>query len=182
MSVADRLRLAYWILFSQPARDRPLLRLIKCRGVLRILEVGMGTGERARRMIDIARLASPHKGVFYAGIDLFEERSAADGPGMPLKEAYCRLRGNGVRVQLIPGDPLASLAQTANSLGRFDLVVISRWPTRDTLGGAWLFLPRILRPTALVFREQDAPSGALEQLTPAEIGRLAMPPRARRAA
>ena len=183
MSVAERVRLAYWTHFSKPSQHRPIYREISAHRILRILEIGLGTGERARRMIEVARLASPGEEVSYVGIDLFEDRTAAAGPGHSLKAAYRLFRGSGTRVQLIPGDPFAALARTANALGHFDLILASRWPTRDTMSAAWYYIPRLLHAGTSVFLEQaDATVARLRRLTTLEINRLATPPRARCAA
>ncbi len=184
MPVRNLLKLAQLSYLSAPASDRPIYRAIRRHKVCKILEIGIGFGRRAARMIDAARLISPLEEIHYTGIDLFEDRVSADGPGVTLKLGHRLLRETGARIHLIPGDPLTALARTANELGKLDLVVISARQNRQALGRAWFYLPRLLHANSQLFVEAALPAGRMMMRPVAldEINALAAISRPRRAA
>lgn len=145
----------------------------------------MGPGRRAGRMIEVASWAAGAGRVRYTGIDLFEDRRSADGPGMTLKMAHRLMKKTGARTQLVPGDPFTALARAANSLGGTDLVVISAGHDPDALARAWFYFPRMLGPDSLVLMEaRTGPEGklALRRIGADEIARLSSIGTGRRAA
>src|ERR1700722_2539615 len=111
-----QLRYLYLAFFSKPVCDRRLYRHIRRHKSQRILDLGVGTMQRALRLIEVAAEAGP-KQVSYTGIDLFEMRSESDGPGVSLKLAHRELQATGARVRLVPGNARSALPQSANSLG-----------------------------------------------------------------
>jgi hypothetical protein len=121
--------------------------------------LGIATGQRALRMIDVAQLASPGEEVHYVGVDPFESRSESDGPGLTLKAAHQLLRRDGVRVQLVPGNLAAALARVANSLGKVDLLIVPAALESASFARAWFFVPRMLHEQSLVFVEQTLEDG-----------------------
>lgn len=144
----------------------------------------MGTGERALRMIEAAQGHAPASEIHYTGVDLFETRPHSDGTDLSLKAAHRMLQGTGARVRLVPGDPFAALARTANSLGRVDLVVISRQLDPALMAAAWFYLPRILHPDSVILGEEACPSGelVLEEVGLSTVQELASAGSVRRAA
>ena len=121
-----------------------------------IVELGVRTGQRALRLIDVASQRFPAEQISYVGLDPFESRTAADGPGLPYKEAYRQLRATGARIRLIPGDPLSIFSATANELGTADLVLLG-WPIpRNLLPRACFYLRRLLHEGSLVILEDFA--------------------------
>ena len=185
MSVTSQLKLFYLTYLSKPPENRLLYRDIHRRRVRKILELGIGAGQRAVRMIEVARLHAPAVQISYTGIDLFEARSAADGPGVTLKLAHRLLKATGVRIQLLPGDPLSALSRAANDLAGTDLVVISSRLDALSLARAWFYVPRLLHDGSLVFVEHPHSGGGgaiYERLSRDEIDRLAAAATARRAA
>jgi hypothetical protein len=172
--VATFLRLAYLSYFSSPASDREIYRTIRRQRVRSILECGIGMCRRSARMIEIARLVSPDRETRYVGIDRFEARSAADGPGVTLKTAHQLLCGAQAKIRLVPGDPATALAQVANTLGRMDLVVISARQNTPELDAAWHYLPRILHPNSEVLLETFLPGGLIElrRVSPSEVATM----------
>jgi hypothetical protein len=82
------LRHLYFAYLSQPAVDRVLYRLIRRQRIQRIVEIGVGTAQRSRRLILAAQGASRTVAVRYTGIDLFEARGDSAPAGVSLKEAY----------------------------------------------------------------------------------------------
>jgi len=170
------LRCFYLSYFSHPKGDRALYREIRRRPVQKILELGLGIGRRAVRMIEVASRYVPLEGIDYAGIDPFEARTASDGPGVTLKMAHRLLRSTGARIRLVPGEPFVGLANVANELSNVDLVVISAHQHPQSVAWAWFYLPRLLHRDARVFIERFGPDGISRQMQPidrAEIERLA---------
>jgi len=170
----SRFRLFYLLHLSRPALDRPVYRLLCDRPVRSIVELGIGTGERAQRMIEVTALHGPVGQVRYTGVDLFEARSRADGPGLSLKEAHRLLKATGVRVQLLPGDPFTALSRAPSNLVGTDLVVISPHHDAKSLERAWYYLPRMLGPNSRVLvQESGDGQGSVRLLTAKEIEKLA---------
>ena len=104
--------------------DRALYRAIQRHRWQRILEIGVGSGRRALRMLDVASQPPPERGSVLRRHR--PVRSATGGrPGLSLKEAHCQFKARQFKAQLLPGDPYAALARAANALRNIDLVVIS---------------------------------------------------------
>jgi hypothetical protein len=164
--------------------DRPVYQAIQRSHAQKIVQLGIGTGQRAVRLIETAKKASPEANIHYIGIDLFEARSESDGPGLTLKAAYHLLREDRVRVQLIPGNPTDAFAQFANSLGKIDLLIVPEEFDSASLARAWFFVPRMLHGDSLVFveRTQDNGQKTLEIKPRHEIDALASAGTRRRAA
>jgi hypothetical protein len=175
LSILTRIRLCYSRYLSKPQSDRPIYRAIQDCHARRIVELGIATGERALRMIDMAKLASPGEEIQYVGVDPFEGRSEADGPGLTLKAAHQLLRRDGVRVQLVPGDLGDALARVANSLGKVDLLIVPAALEAAAFARTWFFVPRMLHEQSLVFVERTLENGqALLEIKPrSEIDVLA---------
>jgi hypothetical protein len=168
----QRLRNLYLAHLSQPAADRSVYRHIRKHNVRRIVELGAGTLVRAARMIEVAAAGVGAESVTYTGIDLFESRSAADGPGVSLKLAHRQLLTTGARIRLLPGDPFTALARAANGLTETDVIVISADQDAASLARAWFYVPRMLHDQSQVFVERRTPgdnSCALEAVSQTEI-------------
>lgn len=148
------LRTLYLCYLSKPAELRPLYRLLKKelrrRPICRITELGIGSGERTLRMLELCGIADE---TTYCGIDLFEARQNGDGPGLALKAAHKLLAATGMKPKLVPGDPFSALARTANSLAQQDLIYVAADQDRESLAKAWFYVPRMLAPTTLVCEE-----------------------------
>jgi hypothetical protein len=183
LSVLKTAKLIYLRYLSKPPGNRIIYRAIRRAGATKIVEIGVGTGLRAVRMIEVAACRLPVGEVQYTGMDPFEARSTADGPGMTLKAAYRLLRATGAKIQLVPGDPLASLARAANSLGKIDLLVVSAG-LEGSCPRAWWFVPRLLHERTAVYVEEPSAEGQprLRLMPKAEIDRLAAAGAVRRAA
>lgn len=182
MSLLRHIYLAY---FSHPASDRILYRAIRRQKVQRIVEIGVGTAERSKRLIIAAKGANRAAAVRYTGIDLFEARPAGAPPGLSLKDAYRLLKPSGAQTQLVPGDPLAALARVANALAGTELVVISADQDPALIEKAWFYLPRLLDRNSLVYCEEiDTQSRRprLRLLSRAEIEKRSGSAQQRRAA
>ncbi len=160
--------------FSRPASHRCVYRAIRRGRFASIVELGIGNGSRAFRMIQLAMAGGEN--VRYTGIDEFELRGPERGEGLTLKRAYQCLRATGAAIQLVPGDPLSALSRAANSLTGTDLVVVSADVDAPSLRSAWRFVPRMLHRSSLVYLEEPDPRGGglrLVRLSAGEVGRLA---------
>ncbi len=154
----SRLKYLYLAYLSKPVGDRTLYRTIGKTGARKILEIGLGPTARTLRMLDLAARRSGGEATRLAAIDLFEAR-ASEQPGLSLKEAHRVFKGAANQVQLIPGDPAATLPRVANSLAKIDLIIISSLVSDEALSGAWYYLPRMLNATSVVLRESAAADG-----------------------
>jgi len=166
---------AYLSYLSHPDAFRPIYRAIRRTRPTAILELGIGDGQRAVRMLRLASLSRRPGEIRYTGLDRFEDRAACDGPGMTLKLAHRLLSRTAARIRLLPGEPLQTLGSRANDLGRFDVAIFSWRLDYQQSGWAWYFVPRLLDEQALVFREKVLPGGRLvvETLDRAHIDCLA---------
>ena len=170
---------ALWLsYFSQPANDRLIYRTVRKLKVRKILEIGIGDGQRALNLISLAQRYQPETKIHYVGIDLFESRPADSALGLPLKEAYCRLRTAGARTNLVPGDPNEAIPRVANSLPGFELVLFTADRPLEAYGRALFFLPRMLSSGATVLLAESAPSVALAPGEPPGVSPALQPPAA----
>jgi hypothetical protein len=182
--MAGLLRSLYLCYFSQPKCLRPLCRLLCKRGkespVHKITEVGVGTAERALRLMELFPRSDEST---YTGIDMFEARASADGPGLSLKEAHKKLSTTGMKIRLVPGDPNSALARSANTLTDQDLILIAADQDRASLARAWFYLPRMLHNSTLVFEEELVEGvSTWKPISPEEIARRAAAAKGKRAA
>ncbi len=184
MSVSKHIKLTYNSYLSHPASDRIIFRTIRRIRARRIVECGIGSTQRSRRMIETALLVSPGDEIHFTGIDQFESRTAADGPGVSLKLAHRQLSASGAKVKLIPGNPLSALARMANTLGNTDILIISARQNPVEMAAAWFFVPRILHAGSVVLKEEALVGGriSLKSISLAEIAKWAGKTRRKRAA
>jgi hypothetical protein len=175
VSVLSRIRLFCSCHFSKPQSERPVYQEIRRCQARKIVELGVGNGERALGMIEVAKLVSPSDEIHYIGIDPFEGRSESEGPGLTLKAAHQLLRRDGVRVQLVPGNLADALVRVANSLGKIDLLILPAALESASFAKMWFFVPRMLHDQSLVFVEQTLENGQtqLESMSRSEINVLA---------
>ncbi len=155
MKPASTLQYLYLSRLARPAHERVLYRALRRRSVRSIVEIGMGDGRRALRLLAVAQRFRPNERLSYSGIDLFEARPAG-APGLALKDAHRELTRTGVQLRLVPGDPWAALSRCANALANTDLLVISADHEAEALARAWFYLPRMLHEGSLVFLEEGA--------------------------
>jgi hypothetical protein len=152
--------------------------------VRKIVELGIGDSQRALRMIELAGRISDVSDIHYVGMDPFEGRSESEGKPICLKDVHQRLRSTGVRVQLVPGNPVESLIRLANSLGKVDLLIVPAEIESAEYARAWFFVPRMLHAGTQVFVGSVTPDGrrVLRLKSHAEIDEQASRGNSRRAA
>ena len=81
----SRLRLFYLLHLSKPASDRLVYREIRRLKARKVVELGLGAGQRAVHIIEVLKEFHEVRDIHYTGVDLFEARTAADGPGISLR-------------------------------------------------------------------------------------------------
>jgi hypothetical protein len=170
--------------FTQPAADRPIAKLIHSQRARKILQIGVGDGARALRLIQTAQREHPGERISFAGIDLFEARPAAERK-LSLKEVHRKLSVTDAKIMLVPGDPYGALERVANALLGTELVLISADQRGESLDRAWFYVPRLLASDATVLVEShDATTNepTLQPLSRLEVEALAKTARRRRVA
>ncbi len=156
MSLWSKVKRAWLVHVAKPVGETFVYRAACDRPVKRVMEIGVGTGERTLKLIKLLSEMTPAAELAYFGVDLFEARETAGmPPGQSLKEMHRLLKTTGCRVQLIPGDPFAALARTANTIQQLDLVVINQEQQGESLERAWFYLPRMLAPPARIIVEDE---------------------------
>jgi hypothetical protein len=175
LSSPSRLRLFYLLHLSKPASNRLIYREVRRIKPRSIVEIGIGTAERAGRILELACEFHEPRQIRYTSIDQFEDRAATAGSALPLREAHRLLKATGARIQLVPGTPLEALARTANALGKADLMVLSPWEGAQQLAAAWFYVPRMLHEHTVVLLETVAANGdaSIRAVERAEIEALA---------
>jgi len=177
VSLFSRLAAVWNDWFAKPAVERCVEQTVKRQRPRRILEIGLGDGARARRVISLAQRYHARHEVHFIGIDLFEDRHG-EQPLFSLKDAYRQLRSTGARVRLVPGDPYGALVRAANSLAGIDLVLISAEVSKASLASAWFYLPRTLAKNAIVlWADGTLPDGEYRHVSRAELLAAARPMR-----
>ncbi len=141
--------------FSQPARDRVLYRSLQPQNVRRIVEIGVGSADRALHLISVVLRYTPASEIKYTGIDMFEGRTDVPRP-TSLKAAHQKLVATGAAIRLLPGDAASALPRCANDLRGTDWVILSRDQDPSTIDRAWHFLPRMLHKDSTVWIESPA--------------------------
>jgi hypothetical protein len=177
-----RLKSFFLSRFAKPTGDRGLDRVVRSGTARRIVEIGIGDGQRAKQILQLAVKLSAGKPVSYTGIDLFELRSG--GALVGLKQAFKLLRPTGAQIQLVPGDPLSALARVANSLQHTDLLIVSDDVDGGAMQKAWFYIPRMLHGGSQVFIEapgEEPGQLVLQSLSAAEVQGRAIQPRRRAA-
>jgi hypothetical protein len=174
LATISRWKLFYLLYLSRPKQNRAIYKKIQKGGITKVLELGLDLAGRTQRMLTLAiARAEGNPGLIrYTGVDAFETRTACDGPGVTLKEAYRQLRPSGAKIQLLPGNPFSALSPVADRLGQFDLIVVSADVLGKELSRAWFYVPRLLHADTKVYVE-NLESGEFRLLSAKQIARLA---------
>ena len=166
------LKLTYLKHFSQPAKDRPIYRLIDDGRIRSITEFGLGSGLRTPRMLELALRHHLPSQLRYAGFDLFESRPAGQN-GLTLKQAHRQLTATGIPFRLVPGELIPGVLRAANTLPRTDLVVISGEIEHSSLEQSWLYFPRMLHEGSVVLLESGNVRPEFQRLSYQQVCELA---------
>lgn len=166
MSKASFIQYLLLTRFTGAKRNRQLYRQVCQMRATRIVEIGLGHGERALNLISLAQRFPTDKPIRFTGIDLFEARP--HDPSFSLKRAHQLLHGEGYEVRLVPGDPASALARCANDLRGTDLIVVSEGSSAEVMAVAH-FLNRMLHKDSQIWLEQQ---GKFKVLGPADLRSL----------
>jgi hypothetical protein len=158
VAAASWLRYLYLAHVTRPTNVRQLYRLVKRHQISRLVEVGIADIRRSLLLIEVAQRFAREGKVSYTGIDWFDERASALEP-LSLKDAYRDLRATGANVRLVPGEPGAALAASANVHSNTDLILVAHLVVDRDLERLWFYVPRMLHGRSLVLREQQDPAG-----------------------
>ena len=183
MAGLSRLRLFYLLHFSKPASDRLVYRELRRKKARKIVEIGMGSAQRAVHAINLLKGFHAAGEIHYTGIDQFEARIIGDGQRLTLRDAHRVLKATGARVQLVPGAAGEALSRVANGLKEIDAVIISAGQSPEQMAQAWFYLPRMVHGSTLFFQETGLLGGAtaMHLLNRDEIARLTVQGRRRAA-
>jgi hypothetical protein len=107
----------HWTMLAKPASDRAIYRKIKKLRARSIVEIGLGDGVRAERIVQVAQ---------------------------KFIEMHKRLTALGVKPQLVPGELGSSIRRIANSHTRTDLMIVSAGFQEADLDASWFYIPRML--------------------------------------
>lgn len=142
----------YWRYLSKPVEHRALFLHVIEHPVGSILEIGIGTGERIKQVIELNTLPEGVAQLRYAGVDPFESVGPSV-PHMTLKNAHRALSELGVKAHLIPGEPSNGLPRVAHSVMPSDLIIIDGdWETGTPNSNAIAqWLPRLCHATSTIF-------------------------------
>lgn len=141
----------YWQKLAKPVAERELFRLLLAQPIASVLEIGVGDGERMKRIVQLAQLAPSATQLRYVGVDGFE--SAQDGaPHLTLKQAHQLASQLGLRATLIPGDLRSAMPRVAHKVGANDLVIVDGEfdLSSPTTGPVGHWLQHITHPQSIV--------------------------------
>ncbi|HBE72185.1 MAG TPA: hypothetical protein DDW52_28965 [Planctomycetaceae bacterium] len=158
----------YWNHFGKPVSERALFAALLAGPFDSVLEVGVGNGDRLRRIAKLLQSSSGDS-VRYIGTDPFES-SSDDRPHLTLKAAHRLASQLGLRASLLPGDAPGALPRVAHKFGPSELVIIDGGidPADPLSGpvGSWLL--RVTDETSVVLVCQEAG----ETLVPLDMAAL----------
>jgi hypothetical protein len=153
----------YWRHFAKPASQRSLIRHLLEHPIGSVMEIGMGDGQRTRRVLELIQRSRPIETLRYVGVDLFESSEGVE-PHLTLKQAHRMLSELGVKGQLIPGDVGTTLPRVAHSVQPCQLVIVDGY---DHLGASQTlehWLPRLVASGGQVFCSK-LPGASLDSIT-----------------
>ncbi len=169
----------YWRYFAKPASERVLSMFVLEHPIQSVLEIGIGNGDRIKRILKMCQSASATQPIRYAGVDPFE--SAGEGvPHVSLKNAHRMLSEFGVKAHLIPGEPTSALTRVAHTILPSDLVIVDgRWHADEANRQAiekWM--PRLCHAGSTIFAANSVGGEFLTQPLPASAADQSMLQRA----
>lgn len=156
MAQLSWLKRLYWKHLSKPVSERPLFLHVLDKPLTSVLEIGIGSGQRIARLLDLNASVWDSKQIRYTAIDPFEsinDSSRAAGPVLSLKAAHRLLSERGVKAHLVPGEPANAVARVAHSVLPSDLILINGyWESSDVHGQAIAqWLPRLCHVQSTIY-------------------------------
>ncbi len=154
----------YWQNLAKPVAERALFRALLAEPISSVLEVGVGNGERMKRIVQLAQLKTGVTQLRYVGVDGFE--SAKDGAvHLTLKQAHQQAAGLGLKANLIPGDLRSAMPRVAHKIGPSDLIIVDgEFDVQSPLSGpVGQWLHHITTPTSILLAT-DTKGGVLTRV------------------
>lgn len=134
---------------SKPAEERSLYQATHKRSVHSVLQVGVGDGARATKLVQwLDRQGSSE--LRYAAIDMFE----AEG-GIALKDFHALLKGVGAKPLLVPGTLAMGLPRVVSTIGTVDLLLLNTDVDAFDDPIAQSFLSRIVHEETIVIATDE---------------------------
>ena len=157
----------YWRYLSKPANERDLFLHVLENPISSILEIGIGSGERAKRLLPLCSKPEGVAQIRYAGVDPFESASAGQ-PHLNLKQAHRMLAELGVKAHLIPGEPQSALPRVVSLVQPSDLILIDGvWDNdSDAAKAVQTWLPRVSHSQSAIFASKTVGGLFVRQATP----------------
>lgn len=157
----------YWRYLSKPANERDLFLHVLENPIGSILEIGIGSGERAKRLLPLCTKSEGVAQIRYAGVDPFES-AAAGQPHLNLKQAHRMLAELGVKAHLIPGEPQSALPRVVSMVQPSDLILIDgNWDDgSDAANAIKNWLPRLSHSGTAIFASSTVGGQFVRQATP----------------
>jgi len=122
------------------------------------MEIGTWTGDRALKMIELARKYHPAGRIEYYGFDLFElmtpDKFAEEFSKWPptLSEVKEKLEKTGARIFLYKGNTLEILPKLVPTLPKMDFIFIDGGHSLETIANDWKYAGQLMHSkTELVF-------------------------------
>lgn len=139
-----------------PYRYDQLFDIAKEVSPLNIMEIGVWTGERAKKLISIASKKHDIPKVNYYGFDLFEimgddmfKKELSKQPPS-INEIKEKLSKTGATVHLYKGDTTKVLPQVYKSLPKMDLIFIDGGHSLETIKNDWLYSSKLMHEDTVV--------------------------------
>jgi len=115
-----------------------------------IMEIGVWSGERARKMIGITSKSNPKDSINYYGFDLFEsmdkdkyQKEVSKQPPT-IDFIKTKLGLTGANIHLFKGDTLETLPSTEGKLPNMDLIFIDGGHSLETIANDWLYSSKLI--------------------------------------
>jgi len=115
-----------------------------------IMEIGVWTGERARKMIGISSRFHKSNEVHYHGFDLFEtmdsEKFNKEISKQPpsLTEVQSKLEKTGADIHLHKGDTTSTLRELEGKLPKMDFIFIDGGHSLETIANDWQYASMLM--------------------------------------
>lgn len=139
-----------------PYRYDQLFNIAREISPLNIMEIGVWTGERAKKLISTASKTNDISKVNYYGFDLFEtmddnkfKKELSKQPPS-IDEVKERLSKMGANIHLYKGDTTKILPQVYKSLPKMDLVFIDGGHSLETIKNDWLYSSKLMHEKTVV--------------------------------
>lgn len=133
-----------------PYRYDQIYKIIDQRRPENIMEIGVWTGERAKKMISIVSKYKKSSEINYYGFDLFEvmdqEKFSKEVSKQPpqINDVLSKLNKTGANINLYKGDTLKTLPELWSSLPPMGLIFIDGGHSIETIENDWFYSSKLM--------------------------------------